>query len=115
MRSTQSTIEAMHRLAELVGWTVESSGRAWRIVDADVEPELYEGITFDKRAMVAMLARIYAWRTGTPLPDVPAVIKWRPRYVFLPKMALYVLDTTGMDASTEATLTRMFPPRKEVP
>ena len=54
MRQTSSTKTALHRMAEVMGWGVESAGRVWRVTNQDT----FKGLAYNHTALLCVMIRV---------------------------------------------------------
>ncbi|MEE8607930.1 MAG: hypothetical protein V3S55_10005 [Nitrospiraceae bacterium] len=83
MKWTKSPRIAMERLAEVLGWTIMSAGRAWHINP----PSTFIGLTFSATSALCALTRVAMapkeWGgEGMTGEDVRNLIRFRPVHLY---------------------------------
>jgi hypothetical protein len=110
MRRTSDTTLAMKRLAEALGWTVESTGQSWHITS----PETFDGLTYSNLEALCVMVRVamsskaiggWAW---TPA-DIRDRIRFEAPHIFNHKKERYFLWLPHKcPATEEATMYQTF-------
>ena len=104
MKWTKSPRIAMERLAEVLGWTVTSTGRAWHIT----EPGCYHGLSYSAIGTLCVMTRVamapHKWKGGTMTgEDVRNLIRFRPVHMFDRKSYRHFLKLPANIAATDET------------
>ena len=116
MKQTKDPATAMKRLAAVLGWNVESSGRVWRVTNLPCA----EGLTYKAMAALCFMTRVAMASEeigGLALSaeDLREKIRFRPEHLHDPRRFRHYLKLPAATAATdESTLYRAyFDPEKE--
>ncbi len=93
MKWTKTPKTAMLRLADVLGWDVETTGRRWIITNMTHA----EGLTYDAIALLAFLTRVAMASTeiggeGLTGPEVTELIRFRPKHNFNRSNGRYYME-----------------------
>ena len=105
MKWTKSPKVAMQRLAEVLGWSVSSSGRAWSITNLPCS----EGLTYSAMSLLCFMTRIARASQdigGSAMSKeyIRETIRFRPEHIYSGKDFRWFLKLPAMAATDEATI-----------
>ena len=110
MKWTKTPKTAMLRLADVLGWEVESTGRAWRVTNVSAA----DGLSYSALSLLCFMARIAIASPdiggeGLTGPELTDLIRFRPKHNFSRQYGRYYLDCDGkIPATDESTMYAAF-------